>query len=444
MKKLIVTLAITVMGAFLLVACGGKKKIEIWVGNESKEFYDSKVESFKEAYKTKHDKDFAYAIEIIGMDTGSAATTFMDDPSVGADLFTVAHDNLGRLIAGSSAIAPVESEALLAQINADNPQAFIEAVKANHSGKEYVFGIPYVAQALVLYYDKDAITEEQVKSWEGIMEAAAAKGATTKAMTLTGDDGYNNSFLLLATNAATKTSSLKLFPDGVAEDSVADGDDMVSIMNWGQRFFKNDNGGMFPASDGWEVSLKNGSALSVISGAWHYNGAKAALGSKLGIALLPQFTITEADAFGTVEADTVFQSGTFVDTKMFVMKKGMGADKQAAVEEIAMYFSSKEIQEESYKAANNLPAYKNAATEFASMKEDTPEALLARIQIGMFEHGIAQPFGKDPKFNPYYYSKGAPALFKDILTNAENKYSTPAEIKTGLGVIQNIWRTGEQ
>lgn len=444
MKKLIVTLAITVMGAFLLVACGGKKKVEIWVGNESKEFYESKVDSFKEAYKTKHGKEFAYPIEIIGMDTGSAATTFMDDPSLGADLFTVAHDNLGKLIAGSSAIAPVESEELLAQINADNPAAFIEAAKAKHSGNEYMFGIPYVAQALVLYYDKDAITDEQVKTWEGIMEAAAAKGENTKALTLTGDDGYNNSFLLLATNVETKASTLKLFPDGVAENSAADGDDMVSIMKWGQRFFASPNGGMFPASDGWEVSLKNGSALAVISGAWHYNGASSALGSKLGIALLPKFTITEADAFGTVSAGTQFQSGTFADTKMFVMKKGMGAEKQAAVEAIAMYFSSKEIQEESYKVANNLPAYKNAATEFASMKENTPQALLARMQIGMFEHGIAQPFGKDPKFNPYYYSKGAPAIFKDILTNVENKYATHADIKTGLGVIQTIWRTGEQ
>ena len=49
---------------------------------------------------------------------------------------------------------------------------------------------------------------------------------------------------------------------------------------------------------------------------------KSALGNKLGIALLPKFTIRAEDAaFGTVPAGTVFQSGTFADTKMFVMKK---------------------------------------------------------------------------------------------------------------------------
>lgn len=442
MKKLIVTMALAVLGTFLLVACGGKKKVEVWVGNESKTFYDSKVEDFKAFYKDKYGKDYGYTINIVGMDTGSAATTFMDDPSVGADLFTVAHDNLGKLIAGSSAIAPVETEDLLAQIRNDNPEAFIDAVTATHSGKEYVFGIPYVAQSLVLYYDKEAVTEEQVKTWEGMMAAAKAKGDTVKAMTITGEDGFNNSFLLLATNAETKATSLKLYPNGVAADSFGAGDDTIAIMKWGQDFFSNENGGKLPDSDGWEVALKNGSALSVISGAWHFNAAKSALGSKLGIALLPKFTITEA--YGTVAAGTVFQSGTFADTKMFAIKKGLGDEKQAAVEALALYFSSKGVQEESYLAANNLPAYKNAAVEFESMKGTAEQAVLATRQIEMFEHGIAQPFGKDPKFNTYYYSKGAPAIIIDILKNADGKYSTTAQIKSGLEVIQNIWRTGEQ
>ncbi len=442
MKKTFVLMALAVLGTFLLAACGKTKKIEVWVGTESETFYREKAEDFKAAYEEKHGKKLGYQINIIAMDTGAAATTFMDDPSVGADLFTVAHDNLGKLISGSSAIAPVQSEALLAQIRDDNPDAFIDAATAVHSGQTYVFGIPYVSQSLVLYYDKSVISEDQVKTWEGMMEAAEAVGK--KAMTIVGEDGFNNSFLLLARNAATNATTLKLFPNGVAENSFGSGDDTVAIMSWGQWFFSHPNGGKLVDSDGWEVALKNGVALSVISGAWHYNGAKSALGSKLGIALLPKFTIRAEDAYGTVPAGTVFQSGTFADTKMFVMKKGMSAEKQAMVEELAMYFSSKEVQEESFVAANNLPAYKNAAEEFEAMQGDTEAALLARIQIGMFENGISQPFGKDPKFNPYYYSKGGPAIIIDILKNAEGKYGTKDKIKQGLQVVERIWQTGEQ
>lgn len=443
MKKLIVGMAMAVLGTFLLVACGGKgNNIEVWVGVESLEFYTEQAETFKANYETEHGKKLGFNIKIYGMDTGRAATNFMDDPSQGADLFTIAHDNLGKLISGSSSIAPVKSEALLAQINADNPEAFIEAATGTVNNKSYVFGIPYVAQALVLYYDKEAISEEQVKTWEGIMEAAQA--ADTKAMTITGEDGYNNSFLVLAENATTGETSLKLYPNGVAEDSFGSGDDTVSIMKWGQRFFANPNGGLFPTGDGWEVSLQNKKTLSVISGAWHYNAAVKALGSRLGIATLPEFTITAEDAYGSVEAGTKFRSGTFADTKMFVMKKGMSEEKQAVVEALAMFFSNKDVQEASYIAANNLPAYKNAATEFESMQGDSMQVILARKQIEMFNHGIAQPFGKEQRFNTYYYSKGAPELIKDILSNEKEKYNTHEDIKAELQVIERIWQTGEK
>lgn len=443
MKKLLMSLALVLLGTALLTACGGKKKITIWVGVESVKFYEEEATKYLEAYKEKEGKDLGYSITVLGIDTGTAADSFLGDPEAGADIFTIAHDNLGKLIAGSSAIAPIKSEKLLAQVNADNPQAFLDVIKGTVGGTEYTFGIPYIAQSLVLYYDKTAVTEEQVKTWEGIQAAAKAHGEATKTVVVTGDDGFNNSFLVLASNKEDGTT-LKLYPNGVAEDSFATGDDTVSIMKWGQRFFTDPNGGLFPTSDGWEVTLKNGKALSVISGAWHYNGASAALGSKLGIAVLPTFTITEADAFGSIEAGTVYQSGTFADTKMFVMKKGMKAEKQEIVEDLLAYLTSKEVQERSYKAANNLPAYKNAAEEFESMKEDTVEALLARTQIEMFAHGIAQPFGAQAKFNTWYYSKNAPVLIRAILENEKGQYGTFEQIKAQLEKVQKIWRTGSQ
>jgi len=105
-----------------------------------------------------------YQIAVLGIDTGTAADSFLGDPEAGADIFTVAHDNLGKLIAGSSAIAPIKSEKLLAQVNQDNPDAFLSVIKGTVGGNEYTFGIPYIAQALVLYYDKSLITDEQVKN----------------------------------------------------------------------------------------------------------------------------------------------------------------------------------------------------------------------------------------------------------------------------------------
>lgn len=442
MKKLVFSLMLLVASAVLLTGCGGKAKIDIWVGIESVDFYTAKIEEYKEMYKEKNGSDLGYQIKVSGIDTGTAASTFLDDPEAGADIFTVAHDNLGKLIAGSSAIAPIQSQALLNQINNDNPDAFLDVIKGKVGGVEYTFGVPYIAQALVLYYNTELVSAEQVKTWEGMMAAAQAAGSNVKALSVVGDDGYNNSFLLLATNKVTSATTLRLYPNSVAADSFGTGDDTVAVMKWGQRFFTNPNGAMFPGSDGWETSLANGRVLAVISGAWHYNSARAALGSKLGIEVLPSFTITEADAYGSVVAGTEFNSGTFADAKMFVMKKNSG--KQEILEDILLFLSSKEVQEGSYEAANNLPAYKNAATEFASMSGTTPEAVLARKQIEMFENGIAQPFGGEARFNTWYYSKGAPALIREILENKDNGFNTHAQIKAQLTVVQTIWRTGDK
>lgn len=442
MKKIINTLLLLVMSTIMLTACNGGPKIVIWVGIESVDYYTEVVANYITLYEEKNESKFEYKIEVLAIDTGTAASTFLDDPEAGADIFTVAHDNLGKLIAGSSAIAPIQSEALLTQINNDNPSAFLDVIQGTVGGTKYTFGVPYISQALVLYYNKDLVTSEQVKTWEGMMEAAESVGPTVKALSVTGDDGYNNSFLLLARNSENGETSLKLYPNSVAADSFGTGDDTVAIMKWGQRFFTDPNGAMFPGSDGWETSLANEKVLSVISGAWHYNSAKAALGSKLGIEVIPSFTITEVDAYGTITAGTEFNSGTFADTKMFVMKKN--SDKQEILEDILLYLSSVEIQEGSYEKANNLPAYKNAATEFESMASNTLEAALARKQIEMAEFGIAQPFGGDARFNTWYYSKGAPTLIREILENDDNLYITHEQIKAQLEIVQTIWRTGDK
>ena len=158
------------------------------------------------------------------------------------------------------------------------------------------------------------------------------------------------------------------------------------------------------------------------------------------MAKLPTFTITEESAYGSIEAGTQFQSGTFADCKAFVMKK---TSKYASVlQDVVKFLSSKEVQEGSYKECNNLPSYKNAATEFEAMSANTLEAKLARTQIEMAKYGIAQPFGVNALFNSFYYSKGAPDLYKALIEDKDGVFSTFEEIKLELANIESVWKTG--
>lgn len=440
MKNKIVILVMLFASIFLISACKKITPLTIWVGTESVEFYTLKMQEYAASYEEETGKAFPHEIAVKGVDTGTAAATFLEDTQAGADIFTVAHDNLGRLTRGSSAIAPVTDTELLAQINADNPDEFLGVIKSTVGGTEYTFGVPYIAQALVLYYNKEFLNETDILTWEGIL--AKAVQHRKQAVSLAGTDGFNNSFILLAKNAETGESSLKIYNNGDIEDNYAVGDDTISKLKWGQWFFTHPNGAKRPTESGWTVELTNKTSISFISGAWHFNGALSALGSNLGIAPLPTFTIQEDQAHGTVEAGTVFKSGTFTDAKIFVMKKN--SDKAEHLQDILKFLSSKEVQEESFIAAQNLPAYKNASTEFASMQGDSIENELARAQIEMFDHGMPQPFGLDTRFNFYYYSKGGPDLILEILENNNNAFTTFEQIRAQLLIVQTIWSTGNR
>jgi len=445
MKKIaMVVLIITVLClSVFTVSCKKEAQqggvIKVWVGAESVAFYQKKANEF--ISKTPN---FGFTITVEGVDTGNAADTFLTDTTAGADIFTVAHDNLGKLIAGASAIGPITDQALLRQIQNDNPQAFLNVIKGTVQGTEYTFGIPYIAQALVLYYNKAYLSDNDVKTWEGIVARAAALGK--QSLTLVGDDGYNNSFLVLASRESDGTRAANLYEDGTLNSANFTSDLAAATMQWGQRFFTNANGGRRPSDSGWEIEFANERTLAIVSGAWHNSAASTALGSNMGIAILPNFTLSAEDVSGTnIPAGTVMRSGTFADTKMFVMKKyntsnQAEAARAAAVQQLLLFFSSKEVQEQSFIECDNLPAYKNASTEFASIRNN----LLARTQIEMFSRGIAQPFGANAQMGGNYYGSGANGIVLDILINNGNQYGNTQQIKAALAVIQSLWRTGQR
>ncbi|MDD2956821.1 MAG: hypothetical protein PHD67_11015, partial [Oscillospiraceae bacterium] len=174
-RKWIALLMALCMALSVAGLCGGCKKatpLVIWVGVESVDFYQEQMDAYAEAYKAETGKAFPYEIQVQGVDSSAAAAKFLDDTEAGGDILTIPHDNLGKLTAGSSAIAPITDEALLAQIQADNPDTFLGVVSREVQGTTYTFGVPYIAQSMVLFYNTKYLTPEDVTSWEGIWAVA--------------------------------------------------------------------------------------------------------------------------------------------------------------------------------------------------------------------------------------------------------------------------------
>ena len=465
MKKKLVFLLVLALFVTLLAGCGSEETaqikddgvIRVWVGEESVEFYREKCES----YLAEH-PDFGYSIEVKGMDTGSIAGTITNDPTAAADIYTVAHDNIGKL-ASTQCAKPITDQALIDQVLADNPEAYRGVIYSSLNGQDYLYGVPYISQALFLYYNKSLVTEKQAESFEGLREAAEAAG--TKAVTVTGDDGFNMSFALLARKVSDHSTTVKIYEgaDSASGGSKGvcncQGDDTVAIIRWLQDYAADPNGFKWASPDGWDADLDkdNKGVLAVIGGAWHYNTAKSALGeSNLGIALIPTFTLTEAATEGLtgVKAGDVFRGGSFADCKCFMINAYSPASKYAREQELIAYLSSKELQNESYLACLNVPAYLGA-TEFIDQayrdgKVTESQYNLAAIQVGMAEWGIPQPFITGT-LNTYYYSKNAPAVFRAMIDRTAypktgdqilSETESLDGVRRGLYLVEYLWMHG--
>ena len=134
MKRFLVVILVLAMAVGMLSACGkgdGKQQVKddgvirVWVGEESVDYYRKVCET----YLADH-TDFGYKIEVKGMDTGSVAGTISNDPTAAADIFTVAHDNIGKL-ASAQCAKPITDESLVAQVIADNPESYQKVIYSN-------------------------------------------------------------------------------------------------------------------------------------------------------------------------------------------------------------------------------------------------------------------------------------------------------------------------
>ena len=330
-----------------------KGKIQVAVGKESAEFYTALLKEYVDSHP-----QFAYNVEVVSSDAGTVADAVIKDGEAAPDIFTVAHDNIGKLTE-ADAVLPYIGSDIVAQIENDNPSAFKGVIKVDGD----IYAAPYISQALVLMYNKTKVSADQAKSFEGLQAAAKAAGATTKAITVSGTDGFNFSAFTLARKVSDKSTTVKLYEGGDQSAVYFQGEDTFQSTKWAQKYFADPNGGAFPSDAGWAAEVKAGKVLSLIGGAWHFADFAQAVGSEanMGITILPTYTANNVE----------YRAGSFVDCKVLMLNAfTVTGDKYAAAQEIVKYMTSKEVQNKSFKECSNMPAYNGADAYIESIKAD--------------------------------------------------------------------------
>ena len=165
MKKLVAIILALVLCCTALSALAEDVTLKVWDGQEDQEL----LKELCEAYAAAHpENNYTFQYGVVG--TADATARYLEDPAAAADVFVYPDDQLIRL---AQADALYEVTRNHDEIVAANSIGSVNA--ATYQGQ--LLGYPMTADnGYFLFYDKSVLTEEDVKTLDGILAAAEKAG----------------------------------------------------------------------------------------------------------------------------------------------------------------------------------------------------------------------------------------------------------------------------
>ncbi|MCI2256671.1 extracellular solute-binding protein [Domibacillus sp. PGB-M46] len=364
-KKLIFLLTVCLSALMAMAGCSNessseqsgqpndeKVTLKVWVDPDSGEYYKTVVDNF-----IKENPDKKYEIEVVESDTGKAQEFVKKDPDAAADVFSMPHDQLGQLVESGTVY---KNTKYADEIKKSNIEPAVQA--ASYKGE--VYGYPYGIESLFLYYDKSKLTEEDVKTFEGITKKAKLGLNLSEA-----GANYTVVPFILANN-------VKLYGDNGedANGSTFNTPEGLQAMEWISNLKNNKN--VVHVNADSISALESGKINSLIGGPWSYNQLKEILGDNLGVAVYPT-----AD-FGNGPV----QLKAFLGVKLYSVKATTKYPLEAM--KLANYLASNEIQEKTFKEKGYTPSSKEVQ-ENADVKAN--EQATTVIQMAKPENSVVMP-----------------------------------------------------
>lgn len=251
-------------------AAGSQKiSLKVWGAQEDQELLKKMVESFKEEHKDKtYDITFGVVGEI------DVKAKFLEDPDAAADIFSFPNDQMNELLKAGALYQITRNTD---KIESENSKGSVDACKSD--GKLYAY--PMTADnGYFLYYDKSAISDEQVKSLDGIFEAAKAKNK--QVVINMKEPWYMAGFFVGAGCTIGRDENGKQICDLNNETGVKVGEALRKIV--ADPAFLNGDDSVFDANIGTN-------AIAGITGAWKADSAMEKLGDNYAAIKLPTFTV---------------------------------------------------------------------------------------------------------------------------------------------------------
>ncbi len=361
--------AVCVLGIISSLMCGCQPansipevSLSVWCANAEVPLTETLVERFKEQYSN----EATFNITISEEEELSCKETVLANPSAAADVFAFAADQFKEL---HDADALLEVTLNMDKIIADNGGTENGAVRtAMSDGK--LFAYPKTASnGYFLYYNSNYLTEDDVKSFDKLLDAAEKAG---KKVTMDFSSGwYLYSFFKGA------GLNVELSEDGITNvcdfNSVSGkykGTDVAEAMLKIAQHPAFVSGG----DDDFKALIKSGEVIAGINGTWNSNVVSEAFGSGYAATKLPEYTI----------------AGDSVQMCSFAGYKHLGVNSATQYPEwsmrLAEFLTNEESQTELFKVRGEGPSNIRAAASPEVSASPAIRALGEQSAFGYLEN----------------------------------------------------------
>lgn len=352
MKKLFsLLMAVLLIG---MCACAGAETIElkVWGSQVDQEL----LKELCEAFAAEHPENtWQFTYGVVG--EADAQARYLEDPAAAADVFSFPDDQIITLVQADALYEVTRNREAIAAANAAGT---VDA--ASYNG--VLYGYPMTADnGYYLYYDKSVLTEEDVKTLDGILAAAEKAG---KSVHMDVSNGwYLASFFLGSGCTLTLDAEGNQLCDFNSPNGLAAAEAVRAFCN-------------HPAFITGDDSVLQGgigdTICAGVSGPWTSASIKEKLGENFGAAKLPTFTCNGEQV----------QMGSFLGCKILGVNTQTAHPVEAMM--LAEYLTGEQAQIRRFEALGYGPSNINAAASEAVASDPALTALAEQSAFAISQH----------------------------------------------------------
>lgn len=411
--------ALALVAAMGFIGCGRNKndgaiKLTIWVSEADKAFATQVAEEFK---AKNPDKQYQFVIDIQG--ENDVATRVLNDVENAADVYSCLNDQLSKLINGD-ALARIAGDRL-SRVRAANSEDSMESVTLKVGSEEGVYGMPYTDNTFFLYYNKAALTETDVKSFDGIL----SKCAEGKQFAFPMADGWYTSSFFFGKDLGYEVK----YDDNLAEtyiscDFANDTGKQVAESMWtyvkDKRFKADANDSKITAG------FNDGSIIAAVSGIWNRTTIESYLGENFAAAKLPTYTLNK----GSANEEQV-QLVSFAGYKLMGVNN-YSKNKIDAMD-FAEFYTNKENQVKHFEARGFVPTDVEARADEKVQSDVCAKAITEQLK-----------YSKTQKEVPSTLWVPMEGLGSAMITGAQNgNFDLAAQLKACVDAIEKTTKSAD-